>query len=53
MFKFQTLAPRGINRDFSFKKSRDTRARIFFRTRKQFHNSRQILARSLANFYHQ
>ena len=41
IIKFQTLAPRGINRDFSFIWSLETRVRIL-RTRKQFQNGARM-----------
>ena len=51
IFKFLTLAPRGINDDFSFLyKSRDTRAHFFFRTRKQFQISTRLQI-SISLFY--
>ena len=42
IFKFQTLATRGINRDFLFLWSLETHTRAFFPTRKQFQNGTRM-----------
>ena len=43
IFKFQTLAPRGINRDFSFLWSLETHARAFFLSKRHTHANNYLV----------